>query len=114
MAGGGGRGRGHVRGRHEGNVRGRGLPAQELLRADGAAPSQGDTTVNCQYSWEYLVFCFVLRVKRAIQDDMIMECSESERGFTTLTPDLDVRHHNCGLKLLHNVAIVRGGDEQCH
>ena len=43
VAGGGGRGRGHVRGRHEGDVRGRGLPAQELLRADGAAPSQGDT-----------------------------------------------------------------------
>ena len=30
-------------------------------------------STNCQYSWEYLVFCFVLRVKRAIQDDMIME-----------------------------------------
>ena len=36
------------------------------------------------------------------------------RGFKPLTPDPDVRHHNCGLKLLHNVAMVRGGDEQCH
>ena len=70
MAGGGRRGRGHVRGRHEGDVRGRGLPAQELIRADGAASSQGDKTVK---TGEIFCILFCLKDKRAIQDNMIME-----------------------------------------